>query len=236
MAETNFKHPIYDIAHPTVRRLIENEIEIRKFKACFPTSYAFLVKQKRYIKADLVHELDFLLTRKNKYEKDEIKGIIDDLINDRRLLDYIIGYIQTEKITSQDEYLIRHVMSLKELSYIYMQVKEKFISRIRDSESAEIIWGDVLNQLENQDWYLPNLIPDWDVKDLLKDYVVIFFNYHQFDNDSKTIPNDNSGSSLRPSFSQLKNSVSPLFYYNRPLLNSKKAFIEHYNNDLDGAF
>lgn len=236
MAETNFKHPIYDIAHPIVRRLIENEIEIRKFKACFPTSYAFLVKQKRFIKADLVHELELLLTRKNKYDKDEIKGIIDDLINDRRLLDYIIGYIQTEKITSQDEYLIRHVMSLKELSYIYMQVKEKFISRIRGSESVEIIWGDVLKQLENQNWYLPNLIPDWDVKDLLRDYIVLFFNYHQFDNDSKAINNHNSGTLFRPGYAQLKKIISPLFRYSRPLLNTKKAFIEHYNSDLNEAF
>jgi len=236
MAETNFKHPIYDIAHPIVRRLIENEIEIRKFKACFPTSYAFLVKQKRFIKADLVHELELFLIRKNKYEKDEIKGIIDDLINDRRLLDYMIGYIQTEKITSQDEYLIRYVMSLSEILCIYNKVKEKFIIRIKGSESAEIILDDVLNQLESQDWYLPNLIPDWDVTDLLRDYVVLFFNYHQFDNDSKAIDNQNSGPLFRPSYAQLENNISPLFRYNRPLLNTKKAFIEHYNSDLNEAF
>lgn len=234
MAKSSFSHPIYEIAHPIVRRLIENLIEIRKFKACFPAFYSFLIEQKQYIKADLTHELECTLIKCHQYKEDELKNDINTLLNDRRLLDNMIGYIQTGKLASQDEYLIRNMLNIEELFYIYKKVNEKFLLRIEKYGNDGLgmrLWEQILKQLEIQEWYLPNLIPDWEVKDLLKDYMVIFFNYHRFDNDSKVISNTNSGLRFSPDYDEIKESISLLFKYDRPLINTKKSFIEHYNNE-----
>lgn len=43
----------------------------------------------------------------------------------------------------------------------------------------------VFNVIEQNGWYLPNLLVDWDVKSLFADYYVLFLEYHIYTNKNK---------------------------------------------------
>ena len=219
MDEATFRHPIYSIGHPMVTQLVIQAFEIKRFQMCFPHFYPRL----KQIVAGLIHNLGLVikdaLEINKKYETDkELLQDVKTILFDRKLIDLLLDFIQTNELKSFDIYLCPDILTKDQLKSKFEEFRDDFWGAVDDySENIEILFfQDMLRKLLNeQGWYLPNLLPDWTIDELLRDYVVLFINYHLYENSSNKIENKNSYN--QPSVEDIANSIREINNYKKPV-------------------
>lgn len=204
MTGKTYPHALFEVAHPTVSTLIRQAVEIRKFQLIFPDLFGVLNWARLDIRDRLVKWLTELLIERNEYENEQqLQNHLLTIIFERRLLDKVIVYITTGKI-DYDEYVTQNLVTTEKYLEFFQLLKAQwdrhlshyFETRYDQQEyfqSVDFPNGErkcsamdaVFNVIEQNGWYLPNLLVDWDVKSLFADYYVLFLEYHIYINKTK---------------------------------------------------
>lgn len=219
MDEATFRHPIYSIGHPMVTQLVIQVFEIKRFQIYFPHFYPRL----KEIVTGLTHNLGLVIKEAleiiKKYETDkELVQDIETILFDRKLIDQLLDFIQTNELKSFDIYLCPDILTKDQLKSKFEEFRDDFWGAVDNyAENIGILYfQDMLRTLlSEQGWYLPNLLPDWTIDELLQDYVVLFINYHLYENSSNKVENKNSYN--QPSVENIANSIGKINSYKKPV-------------------
>lgn len=246
MADKVFDHTIFRVAHPLVQSLITQSIEVRKFRIKFPSFYIYLLFKKKHIVELLKIELTSRLrcyyekwgdreeallepevacqSQDERIEKDVLK-----ILDERQFINQAIGFIQTGKVLVYDEFLITQaIMNRFEIDNLFRKISVDFwreVQNIHPLNITGVFKETVLSYLIENKLYLPNLLSDWSMKDLLLDFLPIFISYEKFKNiknESKKVPE-----TRLPTFDECKEILKPLFDYNTPLQRYQKSYLEY---------
>jgi len=235
----SYQHQIFNIAHPLMQKLIGQAIEVRKFRTIYPVLFDILKSLRKRVKEYLSDQLKEPIQRHFKFENDEdITKQINIILNDRRFVDQALGYVQNGKIYLHDEFLVKNILSKEQLNDLFDGIGVAFWEKLipdyvksltpdeRDSKKYIEVLKSVLN---SNGWYLPNLIPVWEIEDLFVDYTAILLKYDKYkenDHDTSCQILDSNKRKQYPTYTETKECLEKLFLYDQPLLNSKNAFID----------
>ena len=236
MDEATFRHPIYSIGHPMVTQLVIQAFEIKRFQMCFPHFYPRLKK----IVAGLTDNLGLFVKEAleiiKKYETDkELEQDIKTILFDRKLIDQLLDFIQTNELKSFDIYLCPDILTKDQLKSKFEEFRNEFWDAVDAySEDIEILFFQNMLRvlLSEQGWYLPNLLPDWSIDELLQDYVVLFLNYHLYENSSNKVENKNSYN--QPNVEDIAASIRSINSYRKPVPRARGNNFKNLElNDMD---
>ncbi len=231
MSNPVFDHEIYRIAHPVMQKLVKQAVKAREFQATYPNLYSELIR----IKAVILRQLINLLTEKYKERTSldamQIKIEVETIVIGRQLLNHVMGYCQTKKLFAEDIFLLKHLLQPNELTYIFEELYWIFWENINRYEELTQLpnFSTGLKEILNKEYFLPDLLPFWNIKSLFLDYLKIFIEYHNFKND-KDIKGTNI--TLEPTDNEVWDVIKRLQIYGIPLQNSTRSFIEH--SQIDG--
>lgn len=246
MADKVFDHTIFRVAHPLVQSLITQSIEIRKFRIKFPTFYQYLLFKKAHIVELLKIELK--LRVQCYYEKwgdreeaslepevacqsqdERIERDVLKILYERQFISQAIGFIQTDKVLIYDEFLITQaIMNRFDIDKLFRKISIDFWREVHDIYPLNITGvfkETVFSYLHENKLYLPNVLSDWSMEELLLDFLPIFISYEKFKNiknESKKVPE-----TRLPTFDECKEILKPLFGYNTPLQRYQKSYLEY---------
>ena len=246
MANKVFDHTIFRVAHPLVQNLITQSIDIRKFRIKFPTFYQYLLFKRTHIVELLKIELTSRL--RCYYEKwgdreevllepevacqsqdERIERDVLKILHERQFINQAIGFIQTGKVLIYDEFLITQaIMNRFDIDDLFRNISIDFWREVHDFYPLNITGvfkETVLSYLHENKLYLPNVLSDWLMEDLLLDFLPIFISYEKFKNiknESKKVPE-----TRLPTFDECKEILKPLFCYNTPLQRYQKSYLEY---------
>jgi len=239
MAVKTYDHQIYHIAHPLMKKLIQQAIDVRKFQAIYPEVFGMLKGLRVWVENYLSSKLKGPIQAYFQDENDEgLARQIDIILNDRRLVDQALGYIQTGQVFLHDEFLVKNIFTKQELTDIFKQLRLVFWDLLIADYAAKIVPGEnVAGQyietlkkvLDVKGWYLPNLIPAWGVEQLFVDYMAILLKYDKYktsDADYSRKPENPYEAKQYPTYTETKACLKKLFLYDQPLFSGKGAFID----------
>lgn len=240
MAEKTYDHQIYHIAHPLVRKLIMQAIEVRKFRAIFPALFDHLSSVRVYVSKQLIEELKGPLQQYFEFEDEDEEKLYDQLdiiLFERRLVDHALGYIQTGEVLLHDEFLVRNILTKQELEAIFSRLRGDFWNNtivdysplIAEKPLTKEYTETLKKVLTVNDWHLPNLIPAWNIEDLFVDYVTVFLKYEKYkksETDYGQNPENSDEVKRYPTFAETRECLAHIFNYDQPLLKAKGAFID----------
>jgi len=240
MAVKTYDHQIYHIAHPLMKKLIQQAIGVRKFQAIYPEFFGMLKGLRDWVKNYLYAELKGPIQAYFQYENDEeLASQIGIILNNRRLVDQALGYIQTGQVFLHDEFLVKNIFTKQELTDIFEQLRLVFWNELTAEEYAEKFFNDpkvpeiylttLKKVLDIKGWYLPNLIPEWSVEQLFVDYMTVFLKYDKYkksDADCSGQHTNLNEAKQHPTYAETRECLKDIFKHNQPLLNAKGAFID----------
>lgn len=220
-SSAKFNNVISNVASPVVKNLVEQAIHARKFKMRFPAFFMYLTEQKMEIAGQLIqHLLPYIKYNDPKAGINKNIADITEIIINRRQLDHAIGFIQTGKLTTPDEYLVRNnILSVEAIERIFSDISQEFWGMVESCpklNSGREIKQAVLSYLEEMNLYLPDLFPIHTIDDLLSDFLPIHLGYPKFE---ETVP------------SSPTQVLNPLFQHATPLY-GVNSYAES-NFDLD---
>ncbi|MCU4578463.1 hypothetical protein KTJ34_13620 [Acinetobacter courvalinii] len=224
MSNPVFDHEIYRIAHPVMQKLVKQAVKAREFQATFPNLYNELIR----IRAVILRQLINLLTEKYKertsLHAEQIKIEVEMIVIDRQLLHYVMGYCQTRQLVVEDIFLLNHLLQPDELTSIFEELYCIFWADIKSYEEWTQFpnFSTNLKRILNEKYFLPDLLPFWDIKSLFIDYLKVYIEYHNFKN-SKDIKGTNI--TREPTFNEVRDVIKRLQIYGTPLQKSTKSFI-----------
>lgn len=230
MSNPIFDHEIYRIAHPVMQKLVYQAVKVREFQAIFPNLYSELVR----IRAVILRELIDLLTEKYKertsLDAEKIRHEILTIVVDRQLLNHVMGYCQTKELITEDIFLLNRLLEPNELRSIFEQLYSIFWEYIQKYEEFTQLpnFSTNFKAVLNQKYFLPDLLPLWDIKSLFLDYLKVYIQYHNFKN-SKDVKGTNI--TREPTDKEAYGVLKRLKTYDIPLQKSTKSFIG--NSTLD---
>jgi len=241
-----YKHQIYKIAHPLMQKLIRQAIEVRKFRAIYPVLFDILKNFRKWVKTYLSEQLREPIQVYFNFDNDEdITKQINIILNDRRFVDQALGYVQNGEIYLHDEFLVKNILDKQQLNELFEGISVTFwnvlipdyVKSLTPDGGGSKGYAEVFkNVLDSNGWYLPNLIPEWEIEALFVDYISILLKYQKYkdsDNDTSRQLLDSSKMKQYPTYAETRACLKELFLYDQPLLNSKNAFID-YHTDKNG--
>lgn len=229
MSEKTFDHEIYRIAHPVMRKLIQQAIQAREFQAIFPKFHKELMTIKEKILKQLISVLTEIYKERTSMFTDNIKCEVETIIFGRRLLDHVLAYCQNKEIYAEDEFLLQNLLLSDELKSIYDQLYTFFWEQVKQYEKLTGMPDYAIefkNYLRKNELKLPNLLLSWDAKILFIDYLKIYIQYHDYKN-SKV---KKTKISQEPTFEEAKQVLKPLDKYPSPLPTYNSSFIGESSN------
>lgn len=167
MSEKTFDHEIYRIAHPVMRKLIQQAIQASEFQAIFPKFYEELIATKEKILSQLRSVLTEIYIKRTLMPTDNIKCEVETIIFGRRLLDHVLAYCHNKKTYAEDEFLLQNLVLPEELKSIYDQLYTFFWEQVKQYEKLTGMPDYAIefkNYLRKNELKLPNLLLDWDAK------------------------------------------------------------------------
>lgn len=230
MSNPIFDHEIYRIAHPVMQKLVKQAVKAREFQATYPNLYSELIR----IRAVILRQLINLLTEKYKertsLDAKQIKIEVEMIVFGRQLLNHVMGYCQTKQLFAEDIFLLKHLLQSNELTYIFEELSCIFWENINRYEELTQFQNFSKNfkEILNEEYFLPDLLPLWNIKSLFLDYLKIFIEYHNFKS-SKNIKGTNI--TRYPTEKEVLDAIKRLVIYDTPIQNSTKSFIEHSQKD-----
>lgn len=223
-----FDHVIYRIAHPVMQKLVKQAVQAREFQANFPDLCEYLKQVKVQICAELTEQLTIKYQEKTSLSTDTIRNNVRVIIKDRQVLNHVLGYCQTHELYLADEYLINDLLQHYEIIEIFDNCYNFFWTKIKEYErlphDSFLLSEFLIAFLKKNNYYLPNLFPDWDVEQLFLDYLKIFINYQKF--------NNNIAENKHPTYEDTQQVLRNLFKYDSPLPAYNKSFIDASSYDL----
>lgn len=232
MSKTVFDHEIFRIAHPVMQKLVAQEVQAKEFQVFFPHLYDYLGE----IKKELCDKLSLILSKKHQENFDlsdpEIDDFVTKILFERNLLNHILGYCQTHELYLADEYLINDFLNHNEILDIFKDCHHFFWEKINaydQLKNSKLPPSEFLaTYLNNNNFHLPNLFPNWTIEQLFLDYLTIFIDYHKFSNTKAT----SEYTSKQPTAEEARLVLSRLFKYDSPLPAYNKSFINACSYDL----
>ncbi|MHA3091019.1 hypothetical protein [Acinetobacter brisouii] len=231
MSKPVFDHEIYRIAHPVMQKLVKQAVKAREFQATYPHLYNELMNIRALILRQLINLLTEKYKEKTSLDAQQIKIEVEMIVIGRQLLNHVMGYCQTKKMLAEDIFLLKHLLQQNELTYIFEELSCIFWKNINKYEQWTQFpnFSIKLREILNEEYFLPDLLPLWNIKSLFLDYLKIFIEYHNFKN-SKNIKGINI--TRDPTANEVWSVIKRLQIYGTPLQNSTKSFIEH--SGIDG--
>lgn len=225
--EKTYKHAIFSIADPVVKSHIEQAIYACKFRIRFPAFYHFLVVARTVIKNQL------FMTVAEKYElynpeitDEKLELDVEFILEERRLLDNAIGFIQTGNLLLPDIFLISNeIMTIEEIRQLFYEVSMDFwnaVEMILYPDSGGLGRQKILSYLNKNGFYLPNLFPKHNIEDLFLNFLPIHLSYSKF-NSSKD-PHNLTG---LPSTKECNEILQPLFSHASPLYFDSSSYLDY---------
>lgn len=246
MAVKTYDHQIYQVAHPLMQKLIQQSINVRKFQSIYPVLFDYLKKTREKVTEQLILELKGPVQEYFEYKTvNELAEQLEIILLDRRLVDQALGYIQTGKVYLHDEFLVKNILTKQELTDIFNNLSQDFwdliitdyAEKITPDENFSAQYIETLKRvLDSRRWYLPNLLPAWNIEELLVDYMAIMLKYDKYKNLKKKFSHQKAGNDTSKSYptnAETKDCLKKLFLYDQPLLNAKGAFID-FHTDKNG--
>lgn len=246
MAVKTYDHQIYQVAHPLMQKLIQQSINVRKFQVIYPELFGILKKFRDYVANHLYFALKDPIQKHFNYESDDqILNQVNIILFDRRLVDQALGYIQTGKVYLHDEFIVKNILNKEQLTDIFNNLSQDFwdliitdyAEKITPDENFSAQYIETLKRvLDSRRWYLPNLLPAWNIEELLVDYMAIMLKYDKYTNLKKNSSHQKAGNDTSKSYptnAETKDCLKKLFLYDQPLLNAKGAFID-FHTDKNG--
>ncbi|CAB1207507.1 hypothetical protein [Acinetobacter bouvetii] len=226
-----FDHVIYRIAHPVMQKLVNQARQAKEFQADFPHLYEYIKQVKIQIYMRLIEQLTIKYQEKTNLSAENIRRNVEKIIIDRKLLNHILGYCQTHGLYLADEYLIHDLLQHYEVKKIFDDSYNFFWEQIHEYKQLtddQFLLSDFLPvYLKKNNYYLPNLFPNWDVEELFLDYLKILLHYKKFNNE---IIEDN-----HPTYEDAQQTLCSLFKYDSPLPAYNKSFIDASSYDLQAT-
>ena len=198
---------IYYIAHPTVKNLVKQAVEVRRFRLLFPTLFNFLEGYKPQLAQLLFDQIYPYYIQYREYEinNETLVNDVNTIVNDRHLLQLALDFIQNIKIPLYDRYLLDNgIIEELEFEIIFFVACDNFKNNLIQN-NLEIDWNNAKEYMEKNNLFLSTLLPNWKMKDLLSDYLPIYISYQLF--------NENE-----PTREQVKKVLEPIFRYIKPKL------------------
>lgn len=225
--EKTYKHAVFSIADPLVKRHIEQALFACKFRIRFPAFYQFLVETRIVIKNQL------LISVEEKYKiykpeiaDEELEHHVEVILEERRLLDNANGFIQTGNLLLPDIFLVSNkIMTIEEIRELFYEVSVGFwnaVETILYPDSGALLREKILSYLNENGFYLPNLFPQLNIEDLFFNFLPIHLSYSKF-NSSKD-PQNLSG---LPSTKECNEILKPLFSHASPLYFDSSSYLDY---------
>lgn len=226
-----FDHVIYRIAHPVMQKLVKQAVQAKEFQATFPDLYEYLKQVKVQICNKLIEQLTAKYQEKTYLSADIICNHVRVIIEDRYVLNHVLGYCQTHELYLADEYLINDLLQHYEILGIFDNCYNFFWTKINEYErltNSPFLLSEFLPCfLKKNNYYLPNLFPNWDVEQLFLDYLNIFLHYQKF--------NDQIAEDIHPTYHDAQQTLNRLFKYDSPLPAYNRSFIDTSSYDLQST-
>lgn len=208
---------IYYIAHPTVKNLVKQAVEVRRFKLLFPTLFNFLEGYKPQL-AQLLFDQIYPLYEKYRQDGTEtldhetLTRHINFMINDRQLLQLAIDFQQDNKLPLFDRFLFENAI-IPEIQFelIFFRTNHDFDDEIKQN-NLEVDWNNAKKYLIKNNLFLSTLLPNWTMEQLLNDYLPIYISYSLF--------NDKP-----PTNKKIQEVLNPIFRYIKPRIKTKNSTI-----------
>lgn len=225
--EKTYTHAVFSIADPVVKSHIEQAIYACKFRIRFPAFYYFLVNARTVIK----NQLFMAVAEKYELYKPEITDEnleldVEAILEERRLLDNAIGFIQTGNLLLPDIFLVSNeIMTIEEIRQLFYEVSMGFwnaVEMILYPDSGSLGRQKILSYLNENGFYLPNLFPQLNIEDLFLNFLPIHLSYSKF-NSSKD-PHNLTG---LPSTQECNEILRPLFSHASPLYFDSSSYLDY---------
>lgn len=198
---------IYYIAHPTVKNLVKQAVEVRRFRLLFPTLFNFLEGYKQQLAQLLFDQIYpyYIQYREDEIDNETLVNDVNIIVNDRHLLQLALDFIQNIKIPLYDRYLLNNgIIEELEFEIIFFAASDNFKKNLIQN-NLEIDWNNAKEYMEKNKLFLSTLLPNWKMKDLLNDYLPIYISYKLFNE-------------KEPTKEQVKKVLEPIFRYIKPKL------------------
>ncbi|MBD1225674.1 hypothetical protein IDM32_17890 [Acinetobacter seifertii] len=162
---------------------------------------------------------------------EELEQNVEFILEERRLLDNAMGFLQTGKLLLPDIFLVSNeIMTIEEIRQLFYEVSMDFwnaVDTILYPDSGALGRLKILSYLNENGFYLPNLFPQLGLEDLFFNFLPIHLSYGKF-NSSK----DPQSSTGLPSTKESYEILKPLFSHASPLYFDSSSYLD-YNAKVD---
>lgn len=205
---------IYYIAHPTVKNLVKQAVEVRRFRLLFPKLFNFLEGYKPQLTRLL---FDRIYNHYTQYRNDVVNNetLVNDvniIVSDRHILQVALDFIQNNTIPLYDRFLLDNgVVDELDFDIIFFAAYHNFENNLTQL-NLEQDWNNAKEYMKKNNLFLSTLLPNWTMEQLLNDYLPIHISYSLF--------NDKP-----PTNKQMLEVLNPIFRYIKPRIKTKNSMI-----------